>query len=70
MTRKDYRAFAEIFSDLKVETKDSRYVIGRDQMMVRMARIFKADNPAFRPVQFFIAAGHTSDEAGHLAELV
>ena len=60
MTRKDYRAFAEMLKDARKAVEDSgfhyeKYVI--DDIEKEMIRIFKADNPRFQEGFFREASG-------------
>lgn len=60
MTRKDYRAFAEMLKEVRKSVEDSgfhyeKYVI--DDIEKEMIRIFKADNPRFQEGFFREASG-------------
>ena len=60
MTRKDYRAFAEMLKDVRKSVEDSgfhyeKHVI--DDIEKEMIRIFKADNSQFKEGYFREASG-------------
>jgi hypothetical protein len=66
MSRKDYQEFASIIKDVEGSARldNAREIAAIHEIMLRSARYFKADNPNFRPVQFFMACGQSADTAG------
>lgn len=66
MSRKDYVKFAEIIKDVEggCHLDNPREVAAVHEIMLKMARTLKADNPNFRPVQFFMACGQSAEGAG------
>ena len=72
MSKKDYVAMAEIFRDglETLEKNPKENATGSavvDMIALRMARLFKADNPSFRPIQFLTACGYSVVQAGSMA---
>lgn len=66
MSRKDYQEFAAMFKDVEGTARidNAREIAAIHEIMLRSARYFKADNPSFRPVQFFMACGQDAECAG------
>jgi hypothetical protein len=63
MTRKDYRAFAEVI-------KEGRSMNGTGAITyiaIEIAKVFRNDNPQFRPVQFFKACGYEDSTLDYLS---
>jgi hypothetical protein len=73
MTKKDYIVFANAFKDALGKECFDRHPKAHvdietvDNLVLTCARIFKSDNPAFRPVQFFTACGYSTVQAGYMA---
>ena len=60
MSRKDYQEMAAIVASMPTKADASYYVA------IKTARMFKNDNPNFRPVQYFTACGFTTEQAGEM----
>jgi hypothetical protein len=61
MSRKDYQEMAAIVASMPDKAPANYYVA------IKTARMFKNDNSAFRPVQYFTACGFTVEQAGEMA---
>lgn len=62
MSKKDYVKFAEIIKEART-MKGSAIL---DYVTTEIAKTFRNDNSAFRPVQFFTACGYDLQEADRM----
>jgi hypothetical protein len=66
MSKKDYIKFAAMFMDIKSIDSWKTW----ESCVLGTAKIFRSDNAAFRPFQFFTACGIETEHAGKMVTLI
>lgn len=63
MTRKDYKAFAEMFNDILVRIEENEFKTQQQvasAMLTAVCHIFRCDNPNFSSIKFIQACSKSS----------